>query len=103
MATICIIVDMSNKVLNFIHRRFPIDCHWLDGNCYYFAIILKNRFAGTIYYDVIDGHFVTKIGGKMYDWSGIVDESGNNHYVEWDKFDKYDSLVKGRVVEGCIM
>lgn len=44
----------SNEVLEFIHRRFPVDCDWLSGNCFYFAIILKSNFkSGDIYYDVI--------------------------------------------------
>lgn len=33
-----------NKIEEFINRRFPNDCNWLSGNCYYFAIILKDRF-----------------------------------------------------------
>lgn len=98
---------MRNKVLDFIKRRFPADCNWLSGNCYYFAQILKHRFeGGVILYDVIDGHFVTLIEGIMYDWSGIVlpDENENNHfYVEWDKFDEYDDLQKKRIEEDCIM
>lgn len=98
---------MRNKVLDFINRRFPVDCNWLSGNCYYFAQILKQRFEdGVILYDVIDGHFVTLIEGIMYDWSGIVlpDENENSHfYVEWDKFDEYDDLQKKCIEEDCIM
>jgi len=91
-----------NEVLEFIHKRFPNDCFWLNGNCYYFALILKTRFAGTIYYDVIDGHFVTMIGANKYDWSGVVDESGNHRYVRWDDFGKYDSIQRERIISGCI-
>ena len=28
----CIIEDMADNVIDFIHRRFPDDCSWLDGN-----------------------------------------------------------------------
>ena len=94
----------ENEVLEFIHRRFPIDCHWLDGNCYYFALILLDRFPmGKILYDVIDGHFVCQIDGVKYDWSGIADESGKHHWVEWDKFNEYDDLQHERVVRDCLM
>lgn len=97
---------MRNVVLDFIKRRFPEDSNWLNGNCYFFAVILKSRFKdGVILYDVIDGHFVTLIEGIMYDWSGIVlpEEDENKHfYVEWDKFDEYDDMQKKRIEEDCI-
>lgn len=40
-----------NEVTEFIHRRFPDDCNWTSGNCYYFAVILQARFGGEkLYY-----------------------------------------------------
>ena len=94
----------KNEVLEFIHRRFHIDCHWLDGNCHYFAIILKTRFPnGNVLYDVIDGHFVCEIGGVKYDWSGIVDETKKHRWVEWDKFKEYDNFQFERIVRDCVM
>lgn len=93
---------MKNEVLEFIHKRFKDNCNWMDGNCYYFAIILKDRFPeGTIYYDVIYGHFVFQYQEDYYDWTGIV--NSNWHLIEWDKFDKYDSLLKQRIVRDCIL
>ena len=92
----------KNEVVEFIHRRFPVDCHWLDGNCYFFALILLDRFPiGKILYDVIDGHFVCEIDGVKYDWSGVVEETGEHHWVEWDKFYQYDNLQHARVVKDC--
>lgn len=94
----------KDSVLGFIRGRFPTDCHWLDGNCYYFALILADRFPkGKIVYDVIDGHFACEIGGLMYDWSGVVKESGLHKWVEWDKFIEYDSLQFERVVKDCTL
>ena len=94
---------MNIDVLDFIHKRFPNDSNWLTGNCYYFSVILKARFPeGKILYDVIRGHFVTEIDGLKYDWSGIVKDAEKQYYVEWDKFDEYDSLQKQSVIEGCI-
>ena len=85
----------------FIKRRFSVDCNWMNGNCYYFSLILKDRFpGGTIYYDVIYGHFMYGINGKFYDWTGETIPKGQ--LVEWAKMDKYDSLVRQRVYEGCI-
>ena len=91
-----------NEILDFIQRRFSKDCKWLAGNCYYFSLILKDRFPkGTIYYDVIRGHFVFKYEDKYYDWTGVV--KSNSHLVEWDKFDEYDSLQKQVIIRDCIM
>ena len=57
-----------NEVLEFIKRRFSVDCNWTTGNCYYFAIILKDCFSsGKIFYDVINGHFIFFYDGKYYD------------------------------------
>lgn len=93
---------MEDKVLEFIHKRFKKDCDWIDGNCYYFAIILKDRFPnGKIFYDVVDGHFIFKYKKRFYDWTGIVKPDG--YLVKWSKFDKYDSLLKQRIIRDCIM
>lgn len=94
--------NMVDIVLDFICRRFKDDCNWLTGNCYYFAIILKDRFPdGKIYYDVINGHFIFKYQNQFYDWTGIVISDGV--LIEWDKFDEYDSLQKEVVVRDCIL
>lgn len=93
---------MTDEVLEFIHRRFKKDCNWLDGNCYYFAIILKDRFPdGRIYYDVLDGHFVYFYDGLYYDWQGIVHES--MYYIPWNNFEKYDALQKQTIIRDCIL
>lgn len=93
---------MNDEILDFIQKRFKDDCNWVTGNCYYFAIILKDRFPkGKIFYDVIYGHFIFQYQGKYYDWYGIVNPIG--FLVEWDKFDEYDSLLKQIVIRDCIM
>lgn len=93
---------MQDKVLEFIRRRFKDDCKWTDGNCYYFAVILKDRFPeGHIYYDVINGHFMFWFEGKFYDWNGIVESTG--YTVNWELFDMYDSLLKERIIRDCIL
>ncbi len=91
-----------NKVLDFIKRRFPVDCNWITGNCYYFSQILLSRFPeGVVYYDVIYGHFIFKYEDRYYDWTGEIDSKG--YLVEWDKFDEYDSLQKQVIIRDCIL
>lgn len=94
---------MHDEILEFIHRRFPIDCNWTSGNCYHFAVILKSVFPkGKIYYDVIWGHFIFKYKKKFYDWTGEIHPDKDSYLVKWSKFDKYDPLVKQRIIRDCI-
>lgn len=89
------------EILNFIKRRFSDNCNWLNGNCYYFALILLFRFPkGKIYYDVINGHFIYGIDDMFFDWSGEIKPDG--HLVEWNKFQEYDQLQYEIVVRDCI-
>lgn len=101
-------IDDSNtqdEVLEFIQRRFSDNCHWTDGNCYYFTIILMDRFRGDgdIYYDVIAGHFIFKHGEKFYDWNGIFEPYDDRNIVRWDDFKAYDELQFERIIEDCIL
>lgn len=45
---------------------------FLNGNCYHFALILKQMFKGEIIYDPHEFHFSTKIKGKYYDITGEI-------------------------------
>lgn len=94
---------MQDEVLEFIRRRFVDDCNWTNGNCYYFAVILKTRFPdGEIFYDVINGHFVFLYNNVFYDYIGAYSEY-KDVLILWDEFDKYDSLLKQRIIRDCIM
>lgn len=93
-----------DEVLEFIKRRFKNDCKWLDGNCYYFSLILHDRFkSGDILYDVLDGHFLYKYNNKYYDWSGEVSAINYDYLVVWEDFDKYDHIQKQRIITDCIL
>ena len=95
-------MNKKEEIEEFIKRRFPDNCHWLDGNCFYFSIILLSRFPdGSIYYDVINGHFVFRYENKYYDWTGEIDPDG--YLVEWNKFEEYDELQKKVIIRDCIM
>lgn len=90
------------KVIDFIHRRFPVDNKWLNGNCFYFAAILKARFPkGQIFYDVIRGHFIFKYNNEFYDYSGLAQYEKP---ILWEDIlnGKYDNEVKDRIIKGCI-
>lgn len=91
---------MKDKIEEFILRRFSVDCNWLTGNCYFFALILHDVFGGDIYYDVVNGHFLLKCGQGFYDWTGKTADVIMP--VKWDKFNDYDSFQKERIIRDCI-
>lgn len=90
-----------NEIIEFIHRRFPDDSHWVSGNCFYFASILYTRFPNSeIWYDIINNHFVCKIGNEFYDWNGIYKR---NNLIKWDDYAELDKTHFNRIVRDCIM
>ena len=92
---------MHEEILDFINRRFKENCHWLDGNCYYFALILKDRFPnGFIYYDVTYGHFMYEVNGRFYDWSGEIAPKGK--IAPWKIFHLYDKVQYEVIMRDCV-
>ena len=74
-------VRMIDKkaILDFISRRLRGDVWFLNGNCYWAAVILKQRFPEDldIYYVSDIGHFVAgnDRAGLYFDASGEYDAS----------------------------
>lgn len=96
--------DLEPKIKEFITRRFPIDCHWLDGNCFFFAQILKARFGGDIVYDPIDGHFLLLAhDNQLYDWAGLCFYTAEQRHKMflWDSYLE-DPLLRQRIMRDCI-
>ena len=89
----------SEDVLDFINgfyehdRGCVIHDTFTNGYCYYFAIILRERFGGRILYAPIPGHFVTEINQMAFDVTGEV--TGQYELIE-----HYDEKS---VIEGCIL
>ena len=97
-----------DRIEDFINRRFQSDCDWLEGNCYYFARILKMRFKGEIWYDLVEGHFLFRYFDKFYDWSGLREgydfdkpETVEN-LVKWSDYKKIDPVHYDRIVRDVI-
>ena len=77
-----------DRIEEFIHRRFPVDCDWMTENCYFFAMIIKSVFSGWIVYDPIDGHFLCRTDGGYYDWTGRreYDAEYTRNFVDWKTY-----------------
>ena len=94
-------IDNENEVVEFIRRRFKSDSNWLDGNCYYFAVILCERFTiFNIYYAPVAGHFVAGYNGEFYDWRGKYDEEIP---VLLSDIEKEDPAWYRIIVRDCVM
>lgn len=89
---------MKDEVLDFIKRRWQLDSHWLDGNCYWFAFILTTRFPQLeIWYLPIEGHFVAGAQNKFYDWTGLVEPKEKPYKLSWIRLKEpnmYKNLVR---------
>lgn len=101
-----------DNVLDFINRRFPItdddNNDWMGKNCYYFAKILKSRFKGEIWYDLVKGHFLFRQGEYFYDWTGVRNQYDLNkpetvdNLVKWSAYKKIDPVHYDRIVRDVI-
>lgn len=78
----------NNEVANFLHRfhdfEHDVTYTFIHGCCYWFAIMMHERFPGSrimLCKDAI--HFVTEIDGRLYDITGDVTDK---YEVEpWDE------------------
>ena len=99
--------DILNFIYNFKHRvnkEKELEDVFLNGNCYYFSIILKHRFPNMhIVYSQIDNHFMCLYDNRIYDIRGDIT---NNVMVydlfSWEDYMHYDKLDYGRVVKYCV-
>lgn len=71
-----------------------------EGCCYWFARILEERFRGCIYYNPIDNHFATSIGGILYDITGEIKKTSD--WVMWFKYKWQEPLDTERLLKNCI-
>lgn len=88
------------KKFKFAHKK-ELEHIFTSGNCYYFAVILKDRFGGEIYYLPIANHFVCKIKNKFYD---ILGEAGftEKPYL-WANYKSQDEKSYIATLRNCIL
>lgn len=88
-----------------MHEK-EIEDVFMNGYCYYFAIILDERYfhSGTIMYIPIYNHFCYKIYGDLYDITGLIK---NEEYIKlatpWEDYQKKDYLETSRLYMDCIL
>jgi hypothetical protein len=95
----------ENKVLTFIHefkKRHPqeIEDVFYNGYCYYFAIMLKKRFGGNLYFNEKLVHFGIEINNEIYDILGIV--ADKSEWVSWKDFKEMRPDLIHDIEKTCI-
>lgn len=102
--------DQKPEVLRFIsqftrggRRDQVIEC-FTTGCCYWFAHILVYRFMyespmPELMHTVVDNHFGTKIGGRIYDITGDVTDQ-----YEWEPWSNmlHEPGRRARIERDCI-
>ena len=92
----------DEDVLNFIKRRWSVDAKWQDGNCLWFAVILKSRFPmAEICYLGVVGHFIVRIGDSYFDWTGRVEPE--ERVWTLDEIHELDSSWYSRLMRDCFL
>ena len=71
-----------------------------NGFCYYFSIILQERFGGEILYDQIEGHFLLLYKDNLYDIKGNVTNLYNiSKLINKDEWMRMDSIIRGVILK----
>lgn len=89
---------------DWIKQRFPTDCNWLNGNCYFFANILMSGWpGGQIVYDPIIGHFMYLYNDHLYDWTGDkgLEIDYEDPLCDWDEYAEKETNHWKHIMRDC--
>ena len=90
---------MRKTILNFIKQFESAKHMFLNGKCYWFAVILRERFNGKLYYNPIMNHWACLINNELYDVTGMI---VNTCYEPWPDCVADDTLLYHRLINQCI-
>ena len=99
---------MKQRILKFINHfnastgREQIEECFTAGMCYWFALLLANRFpGGEIVYAVVENHFAYKYDKYVYDIMGDV--TNKYTFVSWFEYSMRDPAHASRIQRECIL
>lgn len=91
----------SDEVISFINKfksynkSNVLEKTFLEGYCYYFALILKERFKeGKILYDKVENHFMFKYKNKLYDITG----NATNKHKKENLSEEWNSTIEKQCI-----
>lgn len=77
-----------------------LDNTFRNGFCYYFTVILAERFGGEIVYETIECHFLFLYRGRLYDIRGDVTELYQMKNISYkEEWMRRDSVVSGVILK----
>lgn len=96
---------MRDDVQDFISRRWGEDSpRWTDGNCYWFAFILCERFPLLeMYYLPVSGHFVAGFDGEYFDATGTVEPPLDDQPILLKTINEKDPIWYSHILRDCRM
>lgn len=89
---------------DFIARRFKHDNAWTEGNCYWAAWIIKERFPCLqIYYIADEGHFVAGNAGEnvFFDAHGLYEKPLTSKPWSLDWIRIFETSWYERLMKDC--
>lgn len=91
-------------ILAFIAEFSGATDTFLRGCCYWFAQILSVRFGGETVYEPIEGHFLQRIDGALYDVRGDMTEAYKAiPLIHWDGYEDVDPLHYQHIFRDCVL
>jgi hypothetical protein len=102
------------RFINGMKEVFPEELEFVfyRGYCYWFALILAERFKGDIWFNPKIVHFATKIGNNLYDIYGKVspgicpvngkEDYSENDWISWTDFQLNHQEAVESIVNSCI-
>lgn len=103
---------MTTKINNFIKqfRDFGpdvVDC-FSNGMCWYFTVILRERFgAGDEYrvvYDPVINHFALEMDeGHIFDITGDITDNKEYKWQYWEDYIQQNIREAQRICRDCIL
>jgi len=106
-----IMMELNQKIVReveeFISYFDGTQDNFLHGNCFWFAVILKERFnpwyVCNIMYNPVDNHFAAYIHGMLFDAGGLRPEQCPfDGWRLWEKFEKEEYIEARRIYRDCV-
>ena len=98
-------MSRKKEVENFLarfHSSDNVDEVFMQGYCYWFAVIMAMRFNSRIMYSPRDNHFTVRIHSKLYDITGDVTEKYPDS-MSWSDYMLFNPGGYKRIVRDCVM
>ena len=101
--------EVIEFIYDFKKSNIPVITDlFTQGYCYYFALMLSDRFGGEIMISEKENHFCCQIKvsvanyeiSECFDINGII--ANNRDFVPFSEYEKIDLLRYQRLIRDCV-